>query len=65
MVITEIENTGENRYFQPQPKWVGKHFAFMSGTEFTLLTGVLCSPCCHQHPAGEQLPQHVLPPDSS
>lgn len=30
-------------------------------TEFTLVTRVLCSPCCHEYTAVEQLPQHVLP----
>lgn len=61
MVITETENTGENDYFQAQPKWTETHFALMPGTEFTLVTRVPCSPCCHEHPAVEQLPQHKLP----
>lgn len=61
MVITKIENTGENNYFQAQPKWIETHFALMPGTEFTLVTQVLYSPCCHEDPAVEQRPQHVLP----
>lgn len=61
MVITEIENTGENNYFQAQPKWIETHFALMPGTAFTLVTRVLCSPCCHEHPAAEQWPQHEPP----
>lgn len=58
-------NTGENHYFQPQPKRIETHFAFVPGPEFTPLTRVQCSPCCHEHPAAQQLPQHVLPPNSS
>lgn len=61
MVVTETENTGENDYFQAQPKWTETHFALMPGTELTPVTRVLCSPCCHEHPAVEQLPQHELP----
>lgn len=57
MVITEIENTGENDFFQPQLKWVETRFALMPGTELTLVT----SPCCHECSAVEQLHQHLLP----
>lgn len=43
MVITEIENTDENNYFQAQPNWIETHFALMPGTEFTLVTRVLAA----------------------
>lgn len=44
-VITEIENTGENDYFQPQPKCAGTHSALLPGTELTLVTNPVQNNC--------------------